>query len=156
MMRLGFIFLTAIIMAGITGCSALGIVPKTDMTIEQQITVIGSTARTATFVALTETSDNDTELSEKATELKASIETDILPLLYDGSVTFNEVTIGLLEQKIDRRYMVYLSQAFVLLELYYEVPDVGDIMTSDDISLWVAFLEGILQGADDALITIDN
>ncbi|MCK5610065.1 hypothetical protein KAR91_49790 [Candidatus Pacearchaeota archaeon] len=154
-MRLGLIFFTVLMMGSTTGCGMLGTIPKIEMTIDQQITIIKSTARTAVYAALTETTDNDVELAEKANKLKAPIEADVLPLLYDGTVTFDTVTIQLLERKIDRRYMFYLSPAMIILQLYYEVPDVGEIMTPDDVALWVAFFEGIVQGSNDALTTID-
>lgn len=152
-MRLALICFMAL---GLTGCSVLGINPRPNLTPEQQASAIKSTARTGTFIALTELSDDDAELAEKALEIKTPIEEDVLPLLHNGSVTFDSVTIGLLEEKIDRRYVVYLQQAITLLELYYEVPDVGEIMPPEDVALWIALFEGIVQGADDALLTLEE
>ena len=143
------------ILATLTGCSLLGIEPKTELTHEQQVNLINSSARTATFVALVETyGDDPSKLLEKATELQSPIKEDVLPLLLDADSTFDEVTIDFLKSKIDPRYAVYLDQAIAILNIYYTVPDVGEVMSAENLELWVSLFQGISQGVDDALLTI--
>ncbi len=155
MRKLFLLSIILTVLSTLTGCSMLGIREKSELTIDQKVNIIKSTATSATFLALTENSDDNEELVEKANDLKAPIENDVLPLLQDGSVTFDSITIGLLEEKIDRRYMLYLQQTIALLQLYYEVPDVGDFMSPEDISLWIALFEGIVKGANQALLTTE-
>lgn len=152
-MRLALAILV-ILSLSLAGCSLL--TANINLTPEQQASAIKSLARTGTFIALTEIYDDKAKLREKAIELKTPIERDVLPLLRDGAATFDSTTIRLLQSKIDRRYAIYIQQSIDLLLIYYKLPEPGELMSPESLLLWEALFQGILEGADQAILMTDD
>jgi hypothetical protein len=92
--------------------------------------------------------DDEMEQVEAAKKLKLEIDKNVLGILLSPDSTVDEATQKLLFAKIPLKYAIYLQNAINLFKLYYETPQVGEVLSEENWRLLVALFDGVSDGCD--------
>lgn len=138
--------LFAIIPFLLVGCSFIK--PRGDLSLDDQKRLIHDTAQTAISIGINEIyKDDDAKKVERASELKQSVDENILNgILLTSDTTVDQVTIQLLMKKIPPQYALYLQSALTLFQVYFETPEVGEILSDRNRQLFVSLFQGVSDG----------
>ena len=129
------------------GCGLLEF--KDNMTTEDKARFVRSASTAATLIAFNEIYKDDAQRKrDKAYELKNSLESTVIPLLQDRTVSVDSTTEKLLMTKIPMEYQAYFNVAMMTLRMYYETPDVGELLDDDQWQIFISFFYGITDGLD--------
>jgi hypothetical protein len=123
--------------------------PKGNVTLEDRAQFVRSVASAGILTALNQIyKDDPAKKLEKAQDLKSTLDTTVIPLLQDRTVSVDATTEKLLLAKIPLEYQPYLQMAMAYLRQYYNTPQVGEMLTDDQWMLFISLFYGINDGLD--------
>jgi hypothetical protein len=119
-----------------------------ELTIDDKANMLRAAAQSAISIAIVNIYDDQPNRQiAKARALKKEIDDNILNgILLDPSGTVDETTEKLLLAKIPPQYGVYLQNVIILFRMYYETPEVGDILDEDNWKMLTALFQGLSNG----------
>ena len=124
-----------------SGCSFIKI--KDNLTVEEKATLLKSTARTATYFALTEYyKDNTQGLKSRAQLIKSK-----LSVIGPNASIDKDALAAMLLEHIPTEYAIIIQNALDVLNLYIAI-DVSSAMCEDSKKLIDAFVTGVIEGCD--------
>lgn len=134
------------------GCS---FIQPREMTFEQKQSLIFSTSRSATLIALTEVNKGNRDKQLKmANEIKEKMDNYIIPLLKEDSRLYTNVESKLIEF-IPLEYRAYFSLALNTFHVYFKLPldekAENIILNSEQVLLFKSLVGGMRSGIDDFL-----
>lgn len=131
----------------VVGCGILQ--PSGDISVDKQAEIIRTTTQTAVYMGLSEMYEDVEDRVEVAQEIKEVLDRDIIPLLINPDATLNYITFKLITSKLENpQYQVLLQHGLAILNTYMETPQVGDVLTQDQVTLLTALITGASQGLD--------
>jgi len=127
------------------GCGILQ--PREDVPLEQKAVFIKNAAKSAVYFSLAEIYKHDaSKMIEKATWMKAQLNDVVWPVLRNPNVTIDEGTEKLLFAKIPTEWALLMQNAFDVFRLYYRTPATGELLDPEQLTLLVAFFNGVDEG----------